>query len=34
MKGVQIGKEEAKLSLFEKDIGLYLKDLENATKNS
>jgi hypothetical protein len=31
IKGIQIGKEEVKLSLFS-DIILYLKDLKNSTK--
>jgi hypothetical protein len=33
IKGIQIGKEEVKLSLFTKDMTLYLKDLKNSTKN-
>jgi hypothetical protein len=32
MKGIQRGKEEVKLSLFAKDMTLYLKDLKNSTK--
>jgi hypothetical protein len=32
IKGIQIGKEEVKLSLFVNDIILYLKDLKNSTK--
>jgi hypothetical protein len=33
IKGIQIGKEEVKLSLFADDMILQLKDLENSTKN-
>jgi hypothetical protein len=32
IKGIQIGKEEVKLSLFANDMILYLKDLKNSTK--
>jgi hypothetical protein len=32
IKGIQVGKEEAKLSLFVDDISLYLKYLKNPTK--
>jgi hypothetical protein len=32
IKGIQIGKEEVKLSLFTDDKVLYLKDLKNSTK--
>jgi hypothetical protein len=32
IKGIQIGKEEIKLSLFAEDMMLYLKDLKNSTK--
>ena len=32
MKGVQIGKEELKLSLFADDMILYLEDPTNSTK--
>jgi hypothetical protein len=32
IKGVQIGKEKVKLSLFTDNMILYLKDLENSTK--
>jgi hypothetical protein len=32
MKGIQIGKEEVKLSLFTDDMILYLKDPQNSTK--
>jgi hypothetical protein len=32
IKGIQIGKEEVKLSLFAGEIILYLKDPENSTK--
>jgi hypothetical protein len=32
--GIQIGKEEVKLSLFADNMILYLKDLKNATKTS
>jgi hypothetical protein len=31
-KGIQIGKEEVKLSLFADDMILYLKDLKNYTQ--
>jgi hypothetical protein len=34
IQGIQIGKEEVKLSLFTDDMILYPKDLKNATKNS
>jgi hypothetical protein len=34
MKGIQIGKEEVKLSLFVDDMILYLKDPKNSTENS
>jgi hypothetical protein len=34
MKGIQIGKEEVKLSLFADDMILYLKDLKNSTKKN
>jgi hypothetical protein len=34
MKGIQIGKEEIKLSLFTDDMILYLKNLKNSTKIS
>jgi hypothetical protein len=30
-KGIQIGKEEVKLSTFADDMILYIKDLENST---
>jgi hypothetical protein len=33
IKGIQTGKEVAKLSLFADDMILYLKDLKNSTKN-
>jgi hypothetical protein len=33
IKGIQIGKEEVKLSLFADDTILYLKDPENSIKN-
>jgi hypothetical protein len=32
IKGIQIGKEDVKLSLFADDMILYLKDPENSTK--
>jgi hypothetical protein len=32
LKGIQIGKEEVKLYLFEDDVILYLKDPQNCTK--
>jgi hypothetical protein len=32
IKGIQVGKEEVKLSLFADGMILYLKDLENSTK--
>jgi hypothetical protein len=32
IKGIQVGKEEVKLSLFADDMILYLKELENSTK--
>jgi hypothetical protein len=32
IKGIQIGKEVVKLSLFADDMILYLKDLKNSTK--
>jgi hypothetical protein len=31
-KGIQIGKEEVKLSLFADDMIIYLEDLENSPK--
>jgi hypothetical protein len=34
IKRIQMGNEEVKLSLFENNIILYLKDPKNATKNS
>jgi hypothetical protein len=34
IKGIQIGKEEVKLSLFADGRILYQKDPENSTKNS
>jgi hypothetical protein len=34
MKGIEIGKETVKISLFADDIILYLKDPKNSTKNS
>jgi hypothetical protein len=33
IKGIQIGKEEVKLSLSADDMTLYLKDPKNSTKN-
>jgi hypothetical protein len=33
IKGIQVGKEEVKLTLFADDMILYLKDLKNSTKN-
>jgi hypothetical protein len=32
IKGIQMGKEVVKLSLFANDMILYLKDLKNSTK--
>jgi hypothetical protein len=32
IKGIQIGKEEVKLSLFADDMILYLRDPQNSTK--
>jgi hypothetical protein len=32
IKGIQIGKEDVKLSLFVDDMIIYLKDLKNSTK--
>jgi hypothetical protein len=32
IKGIQVGKEEIKLSLFAENMILYLKDLKNSTK--
>jgi hypothetical protein len=32
IKGIQISKEEVKLSLFTDNMNLYLKDMENSTK--
>jgi hypothetical protein len=32
IKGIQIGKEEVKLSFFADDMILYLKELKNSTK--
>jgi hypothetical protein len=32
IKGIQIGKETVKISLFADDIILYLKDLKNSTQ--
>jgi hypothetical protein len=34
IKGIQVGKEVVKLSLFADDLILYLKDLKNYAKNS
>jgi hypothetical protein len=34
IKGIQIGKETVKISLFADDMILYLKDPKNSTKNS
>jgi hypothetical protein len=34
MKGIQIGKEEVKLSLFADDMILYLKDPKTSAENS
>jgi hypothetical protein len=34
IKGIQIGKEEVKLSLFADDMILYLKDLKNSSKRT
>jgi hypothetical protein len=34
IKGMQIGKEEVKLSLFADDMILYIKDLKNSTKET
>jgi hypothetical protein len=34
IKGIQIGKEEVKLTLFADDMILNLKDLENSTKKT
>jgi hypothetical protein len=34
IKGIQIGKEVVKLSLFVDDMILYLRDLKNSRKNS
>jgi hypothetical protein len=34
MKGIQIGKEEVKLSLFPVDMILYLKDPKTSAENS
>jgi hypothetical protein len=33
-KGIQIGKETVKISLFADDMILYLKDPKNSTQNS
>jgi hypothetical protein len=33
IKGIQIGKETVKISLFEDDMFLYLKDPKNSTQN-
>jgi hypothetical protein len=33
IKGIQIGKEEVKLCLFEDDNILYIRDPKNSTKN-
>jgi hypothetical protein len=32
VKGIQIGKEELKLSLFADDMMVYLSDLKNSTR--
>jgi hypothetical protein len=34
MKGIQIGKEEVKLSLFADNVILYLKDVKHSTKKT
>jgi hypothetical protein len=34
IKGIQIGKETVKISLFADDTILYLKDPKNSTQNS
>jgi hypothetical protein len=34
IKGIQIGKETVKISLFVEDMILYLKDPKNSTQNS
>jgi hypothetical protein len=34
IQGIQMGREEVKLSLFADDMILYLKDPKNSTKNS
>jgi hypothetical protein len=34
IQGIQIGKEDVKLSLFADDVILYLKDPKNNQKNS
>jgi hypothetical protein len=34
IKGMQIGKEKVKLSLFAEEMTLYLKDLKNSSKNT
>ena len=34
IKGLQIGKEEVKISLFEDDIAVYLSDPKNSPENS
>jgi hypothetical protein len=34
IKGIQLRKEEVKLSLFADDMILYMKDLKNVTKNT
>ena len=33
-KGIQIGKEEVKLSLFADDMILYIENLKDSTKNN
>jgi hypothetical protein len=33
VKGIQIGKEEVKISLFEDDMIVYLRDLKNSTRD-